>query len=80
MAAFNKFNCFVEDLAEKQHNLRADTLKMHLTNPAPSATDTAHSRTCGRSSESRVTRRAGSGARGALSSGSLLKDACTSEG
>lgn len=37
MATFNKFNVFVEDLAEKAHNLGADTLKVALTNTAPTA-------------------------------------------
>jgi hypothetical protein len=40
MAAFNKFNCFVEDLAEKAHNLGSDTLKAALTNTAPTASQT----------------------------------------
>jgi hypothetical protein len=40
MAAFNKFNCFVEDLAEKVHNLGSDTLKVMLTNSAPVASNT----------------------------------------
>lgn len=40
MAAFTKFNCFVEDLAEKKHNLGSDTLKVALTNSAPVATNT----------------------------------------
>lgn len=40
MATFNKFNCFVEDLAEKVHNLGSDTLKIMLTNSAPSASNT----------------------------------------
>lgn len=40
MAAANKFNSFVEALAEKAHNLGSDTLKFALTNTAPSATDT----------------------------------------
>lgn len=40
MATFNKFNCFVEDLAEKVHNLGSDTLKIMLTNAAPVATNT----------------------------------------
>lgn len=37
MAAFNKFEQFVEDVAHKVHNLGADTLKVMLTNSAPSA-------------------------------------------
>jgi len=39
MAAFNKFNQFAEDLALKIHDFRAagDTLKVYLTNNAPSA-------------------------------------------
>lgn len=37
MATFNKFNAFVEDVAEKVHNLGADTLKVMLTNTAPVA-------------------------------------------
>jgi hypothetical protein len=40
MATFNKFNCFVEDLAEKAHNLGSDTLKVALTNTAPTASQT----------------------------------------
>lgn len=40
MATFNKFNSFVEDLAEKVHNLGADTLKVALTNTAPTAANT----------------------------------------
>ncbi len=37
MAAFNRFNALTEDLAEKIHNLGSDTLKVMLTNTAPSA-------------------------------------------
>jgi hypothetical protein len=40
MAAFNKFQCFVEDVAEQKHKLDADTLKIMLTNTAPVATNT----------------------------------------
>jgi hypothetical protein len=40
MAAFNKFNAFVENLAEKVHNLGSDQLKIALTNSAPSAANT----------------------------------------
>jgi hypothetical protein len=40
MAAYNKFNAFTEDVAEKSHNLGSDTLKVALTNTAPAATDT----------------------------------------
>ena len=37
MASFVKFQAFVEHLAEKVHNLGSDTLKILLTNDAPSA-------------------------------------------
>ena len=39
MASYNKFNCFVEDICEKKHNLGSDTLKVALSNAsnAPSA-------------------------------------------
>ena len=40
MATFNKFESFVEALAEKVHNLGADTLKVMLTNSAVVATNT----------------------------------------
>lgn len=35
--AWQKFNAFVENLAEKVHNLGSDTLKIALTNTAPTA-------------------------------------------
>ena len=39
MATYTKFQCFVEDLAEKKHNLASDTLKVAFSNAsnAPSA-------------------------------------------
>jgi hypothetical protein len=37
MAAFQKFNQFVEDVAHKVHDLETDTLKVMLTNTAPVA-------------------------------------------
>ena len=42
MATFNKFNCFVEDIAEKKHNLGSDTLTVALCAAAnaPVATNT----------------------------------------
>jgi hypothetical protein len=40
MATFNKFRCFVEDMAEGKHNLGSDTLKLVLTNSAPVNTNT----------------------------------------
>lgn len=38
-STFVKYNCFVENLAEKVHNLGADTLKVALSNTAPDAAD-----------------------------------------
>ena len=40
MATYNKFNSFVEALAEKVHNLGSDSLKVALTNTAPVAGNT----------------------------------------
>jgi hypothetical protein len=37
MATFQKFEQFVEDVAHKVHDLETDTLKIMLTNSAPSA-------------------------------------------
>ena len=40
MPTLTKFNAFVEELAEKAHNLGADVLKVALTNTAPLASQT----------------------------------------
>lgn len=37
MAAFNKFNAFLEDVFEGVHDFSADTFKVYLTNTAPNA-------------------------------------------
>ena len=39
MAAYNKFNIFVQDLGNKVHNLSSDSFKVMLTNSAPVATN-----------------------------------------
>jgi len=43
MATFNKFNAFVESMAEKKFDLGSDTLKVLLTNTAPIATNSVKS-------------------------------------
>lgn len=40
MATYTKFNSFVEAAMEKSHNLGSDSLKVALTNVAPSASNT----------------------------------------
>ena len=40
MAVFNKFDCFVENVAEKVHNLGSDQLTLALTTTAPVAGNT----------------------------------------
>ena len=40
MAAYNKLQQFVADLANGKHNLGSDVLKVGLTNSAPVATNT----------------------------------------
>ena len=39
MATLSKFNAFVADIHNKVHNLGSDTLKVMLTNSAPTATN-----------------------------------------
>ena len=39
MAAFNKFNSFIEAVNEGKHDFSADTFKVMLTNTAPVATN-----------------------------------------
>jgi hypothetical protein len=43
MAAYNKFNSFVGNLANGQVNLGSDTLKLCLTNTSPTATQSSYS-------------------------------------
>lgn len=42
MASFQKFNSFVEAVAEKVHNLGSDQLKIALTNTAPVAANSVY--------------------------------------
>lgn len=41
MATFNKFQQFVQDLAEKVHNLSSDQIECYLSNATPSASGDA---------------------------------------
>lgn len=40
MAAYTKYFCFAEDVAEKRHNLATDVLKVALTNAMPDPSHT----------------------------------------
>ena len=42
MAAYNKINQFVQDLANKKHDLSADTFKVMLSNTATVATNSVY--------------------------------------
>ena len=42
MANYNKFQCFVEDLAEGKHNLASDTLKVAFSNATNAPSASAH--------------------------------------
>ena len=45
MASFNKFNCFVQDVAHALHDMKTGTphvFKVYLTNTAPVATNTVY--------------------------------------
>jgi len=45
MAAFNKFNCFVQNVAHALHDMQTGTsqvYKVYLTNTAPSASNTVY--------------------------------------
>ena len=55
MAAFNKFDVFVEDVAHKQHDLANDALKVFLTNVVPSTSDTAYDGTTGTTGPAEIT-------------------------
>lgn len=39
-ASYQKFNCFVADVANKIHNFSSDTIQVALTNSAPVVTNT----------------------------------------
>lgn len=55
MAAFNKFDVFVEDIAHKQHDLSLDALSVFLTNVTPTATDTVYDGTTGVTGPAEIT-------------------------
>lgn len=77
MAAFNKFDCFVENLAEKVHDLGSDTLKVFLTNTAPNAsTHTAYDGTTGSTGPAEIT--AGNGYTAGGNTASVSSSAQTS--
>jgi len=42
MATYNKFQCFVEDICEKKHNLGSDTLKVAFSNASNAPSASAH--------------------------------------
>ena len=42
MATYTKFQCFVEDLAEKKHNLASDTLNVAFSNASNAPSASAH--------------------------------------
>ena len=41
-STYNKFQCLVEDLAEKKHNLSSDTLKVAFSNASNAPSASAH--------------------------------------
>ena len=43
MAAFNKYNSFIDEVSKAGHNLQTCVYKVALTNTAPAATDTVWS-------------------------------------
>ena len=42
MATYNKFQCFVEDICEKKHDLGSDTLKVAFSNASNAPSASAH--------------------------------------
>lgn len=75
MATFNKFNCFVEHMAEKIHNLSSDSLKIALSNSAPSATNSGLSNITEIAYTNLSTSRVLSGVSSSESSGTYTLDA-----